>query len=61
MKSSLTKKEMKDYQQFCLDRLYGRILTVDGLLLICKANDYDPEKIGKHFIEMANKFETEKR
>ncbi len=45
-----TKKQQADYEQLCRDRNSGRILTPDGLRLICEANDYDPEKIGRHFL-----------
>ena len=30
----------------------SRILTPDGLRFICQANDYDPEKIGRHMLEV---------
>ena len=30
----------------------GRILTPDGLWFICRAIDYDPEKIGRHMLKV---------
>mgnify|MGYP005980829057 CR=1 FL=1 len=33
------------------DKLYGRVLTPDGLRLICAAENYDPEAIGKRMLE----------
>ena len=50
---------MDGYHKYQIDRLYGRILTPDGLRLICAALDYDPEKIGKHMLEMLAKFRNE--
>ena len=34
-------------------------LTPDGLRLICASLDNDPEKIGKHMLEMLVKFRNE--
>ena len=34
-------------------------LIGNGLRLICAALDYDPEKIGKHMLEMLAKFRDE--
>ena len=55
----ISNKEYERYQKYQIDRLYGRILTPDGLRLICAALDYDPEKIGKHMLEMLVKFRNE--
>lgn len=49
---TITKKQLEDYEQLCKDRNNGRILTPDGLRFICEAYEYDPEKIGKHFLEV---------
>ena len=46
----ISNKEYERYHKYQIDRLYGRILTPDGLRLICAALDYDPEKIGKHML-----------
>lgn len=48
---TISKKELEDYKQLCNDRSTGKILTPDGLKLICSAYEYDPEKIGNHFLE----------
>ena len=48
----LTQKQIEDYKQMCFDRNNGRILTPDGLRFICEANNYDPEAIGRHFLEV---------
>lgn len=46
-------------QQYQTDKLYGRILTPDGLRVICAGLDNDPEKIGSHMPEMPAKFKNE--
>ncbi len=38
------------------DKLHGRILTPDGLRVICAGFDNDPEKIGIHMPEMLDRF-----
>lgn len=48
---TISKKELEDYQQLCKDRNNGRILTPDGLKLICEAYNNNPEAIGKHMLE----------
>lgn len=53
--TQLTKKQLADYEQLCHDRNNGRILTPDGLRLICEAYHYDAEKIGQHFLELLPK------
>jgi hypothetical protein len=47
------------YQQYQIDKLHGRILTPDGLRVICAGLDNDPEKIGIHMLEMLAKFRNE--
>ncbi len=49
---TITKKQMEEYEKLKRDRDNGRLLTPDGLRFICEANGYDPEKIGKHFLEV---------
>lgn len=55
---TITKKQLEDYNKLCEDRTYGRILTPDGLRMICEANNYDPEAIGKQMLETYAKFKT---
>ena len=55
----ITNKEYEAYQQYQSDRLHGRILTPDGLRFICASLDNNPEKIGKHMLEMLAKFRSE--
>ena len=42
---TISKKELEDYQQLCKDRNNGRILTPDGLRLVCEGLKND--KIAK--------------
>jgi len=44
----ISNKEYENYQQYQIDKLHGRILTPDGLRVICAGLDNDPEKIGIH-------------
>ena len=48
----ISNKEYEKYQQYQTDKLYGRILTPDGLRVVCAGLDNDPEKIGIHMLEM---------
>ena len=53
--------EYEEFQKYLHNKNNGRILTPDGLRLICQANDYDAEKIGQHFLEVLSKIlQTEK-
>ena len=47
--------EYEEFQKYLHNKNNGRILTPDGLRLICQANDYDAEKIGQHFLEVLPK------
>ena len=55
----ITNKEYERYQQYLTAQLHGRILTPDGLRIVCASFDNDPEKIGKHMLEMLAKFRSE--
>jgi hypothetical protein len=55
----ISNKEYEKYQQYQTDTLHGRILTQDGLRVICAGLDNDPEKIGIHMLEMLAKFRRE--
>ena len=54
---TITKKELEEYRKMCYDKNNGRILTPDGLRLICDGLNRDPEAIGKHFLEVLAKLE----
>ena len=55
----ISNKKYEAYQQYQTDMLHGRILTPDGLRVLCASLDNDPEKIGKHMLEMLAKFRSE--
>lgn len=46
----LTNKQYEAYMKLLRDKEEGRLLTPDGLRLICASNEYDPEKIGLHML-----------
>lgn len=52
---TITKEQLEEYEQLRSDRDNGRLLTPDGLRFICEANNYDPEAIGRHFLEVLAK------
>ena len=52
-------KEYEKYQQYQTDKLHGRILTPDGLRVVCAGLDNNPDKIGIHMLEMLAKFKSE--
>ena len=57
----ISNKENEKYQQYQTDRLHGRILTPDGLRVICAGLDNDPEKIGiweEHWDERKHRTEA---
>ena len=55
----ISNKEYEKYQQYQTDKLHGRVLTLDGLRIICASLDNDPEKIGIHMLGMLTKFRSE--
>lgn len=55
---TITKKELEDYKKMCYDRDHGRLLTPDGLRLICDGLNRDPEAVGKHFLEVLAKMQS---
>lgn len=57
---TITKKQLEDYNRLYNDIIYGKILTPDGLRLICEANNYDPEAIGKQMLETYAKMKADR-
>ena len=57
---TITKKQLEDYNRLYNDIIYGKILTPDGLRLICEANNYDPEAIGKQMLETYAKMRADR-
>ncbi len=48
----MKKAQIKDYNQLCQAREQGRLLTPEGVAFICRANHYNAEAIGRHFLEV---------
>ena len=59
-KVTLSKKELENYRQLCKSRDNGRILTPDGLRVICEGLNRNPEAIGKHMLEVLARIQTGK-
>jgi len=48
----ITDAEYRDYQRLKEAERSGQLLSTDALRMIIRAYDYDPTKIGKHFLEV---------
>ena len=55
----ITNREHERYEQYKTDMLHGRILTPNGLRIVCAGLDNDPEQIGKHMLQMVELFRSE--
>ena len=55
----ISNKEYEKSQQYQTEKLHGRILTPDGLRVICTSLDNNPQKIAIHMLEMLAKFRNE--
>ena len=55
----ISNKEYEKYQRYQADKLRDRILTPDGLRVICAGLDNNPERIGIHMLEMLSKFRSD--
>lgn len=55
----ISNKEYEKYMQYQTDSLHGRILTPDGLRIICAGLENNPEKIGIHMLEILAQFKSE--
>lgn len=47
--------ELEEYKQMSMIEDHEKIITVDGLRIICDGLNRDPEAIGKHFLEVLMK------
>ena len=56
---TITNKEYEQFRQYRRDEQSGRLLTPDGLRIICAANNNDPEQIGLHFLNVLANFNSE--
>lgn len=48
----ITAEEYAEYLRLKRAESEGHLLTTDGMRLIVKACEYDPAKVGKHFLEV---------
>ena len=48
----ITNKEYEEWQKYKAEKAKGRILLPDTVRFICEANEMNPEKIGRHFLEI---------
>jgi hypothetical protein len=55
----ITDKEYEEFQKYKHDLIHGRILTPTGIEFICKANNYDPYKVGQQILETLSKLRGE--
>ena len=51
----ITNKEYEEWQKYKAAKAKGRVLMPDTVRFICEANGMDPEKIGRHFLEVLPK------
>ena len=57
----ITNKEYEAYEKYKMDVIKGRVLTPDGIRFIVKANNYNPEGIGKDILEAYAKIKNDKK
>lgn len=53
----IKKDEYQRYQKYLKEKQSGQILTPDGIRLICAANNYNAEAIGKHILTVLARLE----
>ena len=51
----ITNKEYEEWQKYKAEKANGHILMAYTVRFNCAANDYDPVKIGQHFLEVLPK------
>ena len=51
----LPSSSYEEWQKYKEEKAKGHILMPNTLRFICAANDYDPTKIGLHFLEVLPK------
>lgn len=57
----ITKKQLEDYEKLCRECNNGCLLTPDGLRFVCAARNYNPEAIGRHFLETLARINSEQK
>ena len=58
---TITKKQLENYQRLCSDINNGRILTPDGLRLICESYKNDPEAVGNYMLGILARIQNKGR
>lgn len=58
--ATISRKRKLQLEALESDVLHGRVLTPDGLRIICRGLGNDPEKIGILMLEILAKFERER-
>ena len=53
---TITKAQYADYMRLKEAERSGHLLTLDTMRLIVRACEYDPEKVGRHFLEVFAKW-----
>ena len=51
----ITNKEYEEWQKYKVEKAKGHVLLPDTVRFICEANEMNPEKIGRHFLEILPK------
>ena len=51
----ITNKEYAEWQRYRAEKEKSHVLMPDTVRFICEANGMDPEKIGRHFLELLPK------
>ncbi len=57
----ITDEEYARYQKFLQDEIQGRILTPEGLRVLCDGFEREPMTVGQYMLGMLTKFENEGR
>ncbi len=55
----IKEKEYETFEQYLYNKNHGYIWTPDMLDFICRANEYDPERIGKQMLEIITRYRNE--
>ena len=55
----ITNKEYEEYREYKHNKFNGRIITPDGLALICKGNNMSPQEIGEQMLDIYAMFKRE--
>jgi len=55
----IKRKEYEEFEQYLYNKNHGYIWTPDMIDFICRANEYDPERIGKQMLEITTRYRNE--